>query len=180
MLYRAPSCEHAFIDPTHPMQPTMRDRTASNDSPAAPANEATAAPRILVVDDEDFICRLYEVVLNFAGYETQSAADGGQALGMLEAGDFDLVLTDCNMPHLSGCDLIRSLRARGNFVPVMMSSGSIETREHLPADLRGEVAVILPKWAKAEELLHGVARALAGHPRSLPRLEGHLSQEAAT
>ena len=55
------------------------------------------------------------------------AADGREAFALLSMGAFDLVLTDCYMPHLHGVGLIRSLRRAGLRIPVVMISGSTPT-----------------------------------------------------
>jgi DNA-binding response OmpR family regulator len=136
-----------------------------------PLAEVVTAARILVVDDDDVLRGLYEAVLNSAGFETQSAVDGVAALVLLATGGFDLVLTDCKMPRLDGLGLVRALRTAGYRLPVMMVSGSISAPGDLPADVRGEIAVALPKPVKAGQLLAGVAAALrppSGAPGQTP------------
>lgn len=67
--------------------------------------------RVLIVDDEEPIRRLAARVLGGAGYETDVAADGAEALGMVEErGPFDLVITDFVMPGMWGDELVRQLR----------------------------------------------------------------------
>jgi CheY-like chemotaxis protein len=55
-------------------------------------------PRILVVDDEESLRRVTELRLQQAGYDVMTAADGTQALSVLERHPQDLVLTDLRMP----------------------------------------------------------------------------------
>jgi CheY-like chemotaxis protein len=135
--------------------------------PAAPIttlDDVVADARILVVDDDDILRGVNEAVLSLAGYGTGGAADGEEALAMLAIGDFDLVLTDCNMPRIDGLGLVRAMRAAGNRTPIMMVSGSLAGSD-LPEDVRREVVVALPKPVRTLELLAGVARALgAGSP----------------
>lgn len=136
----------------------MSNRTAHTE----PASKA----RILVVDDDDIVRGLHEAVLSLAGYETQSAENGEEALAMLGLGKFDLLVTDCNMPKLDGISLVRALRAGGSRIRVMMVSGSLMERD-LPADLVHEIAVAIPKPARMCELINGVAcalRAQVGEP----------------
>jgi two-component system response regulator FlrC len=130
------------------------------ESRIATFDDAIVDARILIVDDDDILRRVHETVLSLAGYGTNSAADGEEALAMLAAGDFDLVLTDGNMPRLDGHGLVRAIRASGNQIPVMMVSGSLASGAKLPPDLRREIAVALPKPVRTLDLLEGVARAL--------------------
>jgi CheY-like chemotaxis protein len=122
-------------------------------------SETREKARILVVDDDDYFRGREETVLNRASYRTMGAADGEEALAPLRTGDFDLVLTDWNMPKLDGVGLIRALRAAGNRIPLIMISSSVITGRDLPDDIRSEVAVALPKDADASQILAGVAQA---------------------
>lgn len=130
----------------------------------APPDEIVPDARILAVDDNDILRGLHDAVLSLAGYGAQSAADGEEALVMLAMCDFDLVLTDLNMPRLDGFGLIRTLRAAGSRIPVMMVSGSLANGGELPADVRREVAMALPKPLKTGELLAGIALVLGSQP----------------
>ena len=85
----------------------------------APVREArTAAPealRVLVVDDEDSIRRTLSRYLARRGHRVSVAAEGGEALRMLESeGGFDIILSDVRMPGLSGDLLHARLRERGD------------------------------------------------------------------
>jgi two-component system cell cycle sensor histidine kinase/response regulator CckA len=67
--------------------------------------------RILVVDDEEGVRLFVDRVLRDAGYETCIALDGVSALRLVEeGGSFDLLLTDLNMPEMSGDELTRRVR----------------------------------------------------------------------
>jgi DNA-binding response OmpR family regulator len=77
-------------------------------------------PRILIVDDEPEIVRGLEDNLQFEGYQTQSAANGEDALALAVSGAPDLILLDVMMPRMSGWDVCRRLREKGIDVPVIM------------------------------------------------------------
>lgn len=115
--------------------------------------------RILVVDDDDVARGIHEAVLSMHGYGTDSAADGVEALAMLALDDYDLIVTDCNMPRMSGLNLVRTLRGKGRRIPIMMVSGSVAQGD-VPLDVRNELAVALPKPVRVSDLLAGVASAL--------------------
>ena len=138
----------------------MSNRNTSEDTRNLTSDKSNPGPRILIVDDDAVLRGLHETVLSLAGYGTESVGDGEEALVMLAMSDFDLVLTERNMPVLDGVSLVRTLRAAGSRIPVMMVSGSLFDGGELPADIRDEVAVALPKPSSLCELLTGIALAL--------------------
>jgi putative two-component system response regulator len=66
--------------------------------------------RILVVDDEPNISRLVSQLLAIKGFSSQTCDSGAQALQAVAAGDFDLVISDINMPGMSGIELLSQVR----------------------------------------------------------------------
>lgn len=62
----------------------------------------SAPQRILVVDDEPLLTQLFVLLLSRAGYEVQAAADGHEALTLVRAQPFELVLSDVMMPVMDG------------------------------------------------------------------------------
>lgn len=85
--------------------------------------------RILVVDDDSDIRKLVSVVLKQSGYEVETAADGLAAWEALNTECYDLLLTDQNMPRMTGVELIKKLRAVLNLMPVILVSGMMPTEE---------------------------------------------------
>lgn len=84
---------------------------------AAPRHEHPAVPgrRVLVADDETDIAELIARLLREDGDEVHVAHHGAGALALIEAGSFDLVITDIEMEHAKGTDLYAALAARGAF-----------------------------------------------------------------
>jgi CheY-like chemotaxis protein len=84
--------------------------------PAAPptpdASPASATGRILVADDDRQMRRLIRMILERDGYEVAEAADGLDALDLIEGGQFDLLILDLDMPRLDGVGVLDELRAR--------------------------------------------------------------------
>jgi two-component system chemotaxis response regulator CheY len=81
--------------------------------------------KILVVDDFSTMRRIVRnllVELGFSGALIQEADDGESALTMLRAQSFDLVVTDWNMPNMTGIELLRAIRAEAALktMPVLM------------------------------------------------------------
>jgi len=85
--------------------------------------------RLLVVDDEQDICRALAFLLGQRGYEVETAHDGEEALRRLARSDFALVLTDLRMEGMDGMELVRRMRERHETViPVMMTAfASVES-----------------------------------------------------
>jgi two-component system, OmpR family, KDP operon response regulator KdpE len=77
---------------------------------------------ILVVDDEAPMRRLLSSNLKAAGYEVRSAADGTEALKVMDEHPFDLLLLDINMPGPNGMQVLEAVR-RGGQIPVLVLSG---------------------------------------------------------
>ncbi|WP_053960529.1 response regulator transcription factor [Sulfobacillus thermosulfidooxidans] len=75
---------------------------------------------ILLVDDEDHIRELCRLYLQSAGFEVTEAADGLSALQKLEQQDVDLVVLDIMLPGIDGFEVLKTIRARQVWLPVVM------------------------------------------------------------
>ena len=86
------------------------------------------AETILVVDDDPYIQEALDDRLESLGYRVSLAADGQQALELLEQQDPQLVLLDIEMPRMKGLDVLKEIRRRERDVPVIMITayGSID------------------------------------------------------
>jgi len=76
--------------------------------------------RILVVDDEPHIVALVSRALHAEGFDTVSADDGQAALERGQEGDIDLIILDVGLPSMDGFEVLRTLRAHGERMPVIM------------------------------------------------------------
>lgn len=76
--------------------------------------------RILVVEDDAELRGLFRRVLEKNGYEALEAADGQQALDVLDENYIDLIISDIMMPVMDGYELVRSLREADISIPVLM------------------------------------------------------------
>jgi two-component system chemotaxis response regulator CheY len=81
----------------------------------APGTRASKMLSILAVDDSASMRRIVSFTLKSAGYEVVEAVDGEDAFDKANARDFDLILTDQNMPRLDGIGLTRRLREHPGF-----------------------------------------------------------------
>jgi diguanylate cyclase (GGDEF)-like protein len=76
---------------------------------------------IMLVEDDPFARALLEQLLADEGYRIKMAKNGQDALKIFyEGNDIDLIITDINMPEMSGLELIRRLRDEGNDLPIIV------------------------------------------------------------
>src|SRR5690349_7794677 len=78
---------------------------------------------ILVVDDEEASRELLCRIVTRAGYEAVQAADGFEALSLLERSKIELVISDILMPRMNGYALVARLRAKWPNMPVILTTG---------------------------------------------------------
>ncbi|MBF0273011.1 MAG: response regulator [Magnetococcales bacterium] len=80
--------------------------------------------RILVVDDDPVAGEMTLAVLESEGHAAQLVENGMEALAALDAEpDFEMIISDMNMPLVSGIDLFRELREQGNRLPFILLTG---------------------------------------------------------
>jgi two-component system, chemotaxis family, sensor kinase CheA len=99
-------------------------------APAAAAAPEAPAKRVLVVEDSITSRMLLKGILESAGYEVKTAVDGIDGFTALRAEHFDLVVSDVEMPRMSGFDLTARIRADGALagLPVVLVT-ALESRE---------------------------------------------------
>ena len=78
--------------------------------------------RVLVVDDSATVRKVLQAALSGAGYDVTEAESGEQALEYAENSNFDLLMTDLNMPQMDGFELVRKFRKMDGyrFTPTIM------------------------------------------------------------
>ena len=96
--------------------------------------------KILIVDDFSTMRRIIKNLLRDLGFtNTQEADDGSTALPMLKSGDFDFLVTDWNMPGMSGIDLLKEVRADSKLagLPVLMVTAEAKRDQIIEAAQAG-------------------------------------------
>jgi len=96
--------------------------------------------KILIVDDFSTMRRIVKNLLNDLGYtHTTEADDGKTAWPLLQAGEFDFVVTDWNMPGMTGIDLLKNIRAdvRLSKLPVLMVTAEAQRDQIIEAAKSG-------------------------------------------
>jgi len=92
--------------------------------------EDAMAKRILLVDDEPLILKGLKFSLEQDGYETDTAADGEEALVKMQKGGYDIVLLDVMLPKLSGIEVCQTIRETSN-VPIIMLTAKGEDMDKI-------------------------------------------------
>jgi PAS domain S-box-containing protein len=117
--------------------------------------------RVLAIDDDEVMLLLVERLLQRAGYRVTTCRDPRQALALFEAGPdaFAAVVTDYNMPTLSGLDVARAVTRLRPGLPVIVSSGFVDAALAAQAREAG-VAELVHKESLHGELAPALARAL--------------------
>lgn len=87
--------------------------------------------RILVVDDDMDILKMAERVLAISGHTTVVAADALKAMEILNSTTFDMLISDVNMPHYSGFELIKTVRGQEHLkdISIAMLTGLRERKD---------------------------------------------------
>jgi PAS domain S-box-containing protein len=146
-----------------PMQPMPESRRGAG-ATGVPAAQGQGQ-HVLYVDDDEVMVVLVQRLLEHAGYRVSTAGTAAQALALVQADPaaVDLVVTDYNMPEMSGLDLARALRALKPGMPLIISSGYLTDALRQQAKALG-VRSLLRKENTLERLAGLVQEALATAP----------------
>ena len=120
--------------------------------------------RILIVEDDDAIATGLALNLKLAGHATTIARDGLDALSQTEAEDFALILLDINLPRKNGLEVLTSLRAADNLVPVIVLSARDHEFDKVAALRLGADDYVTKPFALAELLARIDAVLRRTHP----------------
>jgi CheY-like chemotaxis protein len=121
---------------------------------------------ILLVDDDALVLRTLQRIVRLR-YRDEGVAGGDQALQRVEQGGIQAVVTDVNMPGMSGLELLRVLRERHPWLPVLVMTAKYSAEDDARAIACGASAYLV-KPMPAEALLDRVSQALALRPVSPP------------
>ena len=89
--------------------------------------------KLLIVDDEGSLREMLAILLRREGYNVEQADNGAVAFEMVQQSIYDLIITDIQMPRMTGIELLRQLREQDNEVTVMMVTAFSSTEEAVEA-----------------------------------------------
>ncbi|MCH8041263.1 MAG: chemotaxis response regulator CheY [Nitrospinae bacterium] len=119
--------------------------------------------KVLVVDDMSTMRRIVRNVLKQIGYTSvEEAPDGQEALKRLKGGGFGLVVTDWNMPVMTGLELLKAIRADAELkiLPVLMVTAEAQ-KENIIEAIQSGVSNYVVKPFTAEALLEKLTKVFA-------------------
>ena len=108
--------------------------------------------KILVVDDFSTMRRIIKNLLRDLGFtNTHEADDGNTGLPMLQSGNFDFLITDWNMPGMTGIDLLKAVRADPNLaqLPVLMVTAESKREQIIEAAQAGVNGYVVKPFTAA-------------------------------
>lgn len=129
-----------------------------------PKHQPVTGARVLFIDDEQMIMGLMSELLSQAGYQVSAFTDPQAALDSFKQrpNEFDVLVTDASMPHLSGINLARAALAERPDLPIVLVSGHFTPAETAEAREVG-VREILHKPHSVDELEAVLAAVLGSH-----------------
>lgn len=115
----------------------------------------------MLVEDDAELRGLSAEALAHEGYEVDFAENGVRAWKALHLKRYDLLITDNNMPKMTGLQLVGKLRSAGIELPVVLASGTLP-EDALLNDSVPKFAAVIPKPFTLDELVRTVKRVLLG------------------
>jgi PAS domain S-box-containing protein len=149
----------------------------ANGNAPAPASRQVAGVRILFVDDEPAIAKATAQLLQTQGWHVTACVEPQHALATLRSDPaaFGIVITDLNMPEMTGLELAAEVRRAGGNVPVLLSSGYLSEDVESRATAAG-VREVIPKPCEPGALYaavrrHAIASAASPPVDGLPKTD---------
>lgn len=108
--------------------------------------------KFLIVDDFSTMRRIVKNLLHDLGYNNVTEADDGKtALPMLQAGNFDFLITDWNMPGMPGIELLKAVRADAKLakLPVLMLTAEAKREQIIEAAQAGVNGYVIKPFTAA-------------------------------
>lgn len=128
--------------------------------------------KILIVEDDPIIARMYEQAFSFTDHEVNVAGDGEEGLAKIKSDPPTIVLLDVMMPKMNGWQMLEKLKLEPaiQHIPVIMLTNLSERRDAEAALDRGAVKYIIKGEHTPKEVLDMVEEIIAAYSRhELPR-----------
>jgi two-component system chemotaxis sensor kinase CheA len=140
----------------------LSDRAREIGRPATPVAPTLSPARLLVAEDSFTTRELLRSILQSAGYTVETAMHGRDALDKLQANTYDLVVSDVEMPHLTGFELTRQIRADSRLqdLPVIIITSLAREADRREGLLAGAQAYIVKSQFDQSNLLETIQQLL--------------------
>lgn len=116
--------------------------------------------RIMVIDDENIVCKMSKAVLEQDGYTVETFMSAEPALARLKEEKFDLVITDLKMRGMDGMEVLKTIKTESPEIKVIMITAFASLDAAIEA-LRGKVDDFFPKPVKFSDLKACIKRLLS-------------------
>jgi two-component system chemotaxis sensor kinase CheA len=138
----------------------LASQTPVGAAPAAQRRTAARVNRVLVVDDSLVAGELQKNILLAAGYESEIAGDGLEALDCLRRKDWDLIIADVDMPRMNGFELTARVRAEEQLkdIPIIIVTSRDTADDRRRGFEAGADAYVLKREFDQSQLLDTVRR----------------------
>ena len=124
--------------------------------------------KILIVEDDPLMARLYEKVFKFEGYEVDVALNGREALDRVRAGKPTLIVLDIMMPEMNGLEVLDKLKADPDTktIPVVVLTNLAGGQDVEAALTKGAVKYIVKSEYEPKAIANMIKEILAGYTRN--------------
>lgn len=133
--------------------------------------------KILLVDDDPLLVRMYQKKLENDGYTVDTADDGNVALEKVNSFKPDLILLDIMMPKVNGYEVLKSLKSQSatQKTPVVLLTNVSSSDEDVEKGLElGAVAYLVKAGNRPSAVVAKVKEILSGYVRELPRVKAKI------
>lgn len=120
-------------------------------------DKKTMTRRILVVDDEPYVCEAIKMVLEMDGHDVVATYNGADALALFQSQPFDLLITDYSMPGMKGDELAAAAKAHKPSLPIIMISAYVEKLTGEGTPLRN-ISELVAKPFRLDEIKQAIQR----------------------
>lgn len=123
--------------------------------------------KILIVEDDPLISRMYQRVFSFEGFEVEMARDGQDGFEKMQANKPNMVLMDIMMPRMTGIDVLRKMKADDKLksLPVVVLTNLSGMKDAETAIELGAVKFIVKSDNKPTEVVKQIREILKGYTR---------------
>ncbi len=124
--------------------------------------------KILIVEDDPLMCRMYQKIFSFENYEVETAADGEEGLEKARTDNPTLILLDIMMPKMNGLQVLEKLKndPTTSKIPVVMLTNLAGTQDAETALAKGAVKYIIKSEQEPKQVTDMVKEIIAGYTRN--------------
>lgn len=124
--------------------------------------------KVLIVEDDPLMSRMYQKIFTFEKYEVETAGDGEEALSKVTAVNPTIILLDVMMPKMNGLQVLEKLKAdpATKNIPVIMLTNLAGQQDAETALSKGAIKYIIKSEHEPKEISDMVKEIIAGYTRN--------------